>query len=72
MSTAAQTRATGFYWVRQPHGWEPAYWDREAAGKGWWEILGDTDRYNDVVFAEIDERPIQRQPEMPVYKETQG
>ena len=62
MSTAAQTRAEGHYWVRQSNAWEVAHYDPKAAGKGWWTLLGETERYQDSDFTEIDERRIERQP----------
>lgn len=58
-------REPGFYWVRilSDMEWEPAQWDGRA-----WTVLGSlADR---PTVAEIDERRIERQEDMPVYRET--
>lgn len=64
MSTAAQTRAAGWYWVNDGGEWIVAKWDGKR-----WAVTGP--QYPRL-FAEIDERRIERLPEMPVHKETQG
>ncbi|PWC69083.1 hypothetical protein TSH7_01150 [Azospirillum sp. TSH7] len=67
MSTAAQTRAAGFYWVRHRKwiichgGWTVGEWCRSDDG-GYWSVVGTDEGFGDGDMAEIDERPIQRQP----------
>lgn len=59
MSTAAQTRTDGHYWVR----WNGKPWTVARYRNGVWLYPGwSLEVTNDEYFDEIDERPIQRQP----------
>lgn len=76
MSTAAQTRQPGHYWVRfhvdDPDKWQVAKWSEEFAGEDEaWLIIGGDFLYSDDDFAEIDERRIERDAGMPVIREAQ-
>lgn len=60
-SAAAQTRADGFYWVRDKlkGKWSVAEWREES----YWLVSGLTHTFSDSdVGAEIDERRIERMP----------
>lgn len=59
MSTAAQTRATGWYWVNFSGRWELAQYVSEMQ---YWALVADEKRFVDEDFYEIDERRIERQP----------
>lgn len=72
MSTAAQTRAAGWYWTCKSRRWLVAEWCVDSDGATYWMLPGTEDGCDDSDFAEIDERPIERLPEMPVYRETRG
>lgn len=62
MSTAAQTRQKGFYWVRPSVNgeWTIAHFGDHPGRAAW--ATTDEREWVDADFAEIDERPIQRQP----------
>lgn len=62
MSTEAKTRTAGWYWVND-NGWRVAQWVKVVHDMpGWWCLSGEDGGFPDDAFAEIDERPIQRQP----------
>lgn len=73
MSTAAETRQMGFYWVRFDR-WVIAEFCGASRGdkSNYWFIPGEMFGRCDDELDEIDERRIERLPEMPVYRETQG
>lgn len=61
MSTAAQTREPGFYWVRHhSRWWTIGQWGAEYEPS--WEIVGQSGTFQDEDMSEIDERRIERQP----------
>lgn len=70
MSKAA--RQPGYYWCRFHVDAEPriAQWTDEFGDDGW-QIIGFDALFSDRDFIEIDERPIERQEAMPVYREAQ-
>lgn len=61
MSTAAQARAAGWYWVRPRRRWIVGEWCVDGDGT-YWMLPGTEEGYADADLAEIDERPIERQP----------
>lgn len=62
MTTAAQTRAAGFYFVRMERWVVAEFHGASGDMANCWFIPGELFAREDDEFDEIDERPIQRQP----------
>ncbi len=55
-----KNRAKGFYWVKSKDGWQIARWYRDNAHRWAWMLIGETRRFFDSDFMQVNENPIKR------------